>query len=227
PAARGPAGGCRAAARGGARSQARGARGGGRLVRLDLPPGVDPARRAGLPAGGLVRRRRARPHGALLPGAARRRAGGPPARAPARVPDLQRLHDGAAQRARLGLLSARPVLSRAARARRARGREARRARGRPVSTPGAGVDLAAAWARLRPGRTVHGIAAVLLPYDPGGAIDEAAFERHVARTAAAGLDVAVNMDTGFGDLLTPTEREAVLDATRRALGPGRRFFAGA
>lgn len=96
-----------------------------------------------------------------------------------------------------------------------------------MSTPGAGVDLAAAWARLRPGRTVHGIAAVLLPYDPGGAIDEAAFERHVARTAAAGLDVAVNMDTGFGDLLTPTEREAVLDATRRALGPGRRFFAGA
>ncbi|MEB2345478.1 MAG: dihydrodipicolinate synthase family protein [Deltaproteobacteria bacterium] len=92
---------------------------------------------------------------------------------------------------------------------------------------GPGAGLAAAWARLRPGRSVHGIAAALLPYTPGGTIDLAAFERHVARTRAAGLDVAVNMDTGFGDLLAPAERERVLDATRRALGPGPGFYAGA
>jgi dihydrodipicolinate synthase/N-acetylneuraminate lyase len=83
------------------------------------------------------------------------------------------------------------------------------------------------WARLRSGRRPHGIAAALLPYTEAGRIDFAAFEAHVARTRDAGLDVAVNMDTGFGDLLAPAEREAVLDAARRALGPGRRFYAGA
>jgi dihydrodipicolinate synthase/N-acetylneuraminate lyase len=92
---------------------------------------------------------------------------------------------------------------------------------------GADTELGAAWARLRPGRRVHGIAAALLPYTPDGRMDLAAFERHVARTRAAGLDVAVNMDTGFGELLAPAEREAVLDATRRALGPGPGFYAGA
>jgi dihydrodipicolinate synthase/N-acetylneuraminate lyase len=76
-------------------------------------------------------------------------------------------------------------------------------------------------------RRVHGISAVLLPYTPQGLIDWEAFERHVLRTRAAGLDVAVNMDTGFVDLLTPREREAVLDATRRALGAGATFYAGA
>jgi dihydrodipicolinate synthase/N-acetylneuraminate lyase len=92
-----------------------------------------------------------------------------------------------------------------------------------VSAPG---SLTAAFARLRP-RPVHGIAASLLPYTQEGRPDLAAFERHVARTARAGLDVAVNMDTGFGDLLAPAERETVLDATRAALGAGRRFYAGA
>ncbi len=88
-------------------------------------------------------------------------------------------------------------------------------------------DLAAAWARLAPGRRLHGIAAALLPFTPEGAIDWASFEAHVARTRDAGLDVAVNMDTGFGDLLEPAEREAVLAATRGVLGEGVRFYAGA
>jgi len=84
-----------------------------------------------------------------------------------------------------------------------------------------------AFDRLRPGRTVHGISATLLPFTAGGRIDWAAFEQHVERTRAAGLDVAVNMDTGFGDLLTSGEREEVLDATRRVLGAGVLFYAGA
>ena len=88
-------------------------------------------------------------------------------------------------------------------------------------------DLAASYARLRPGRRIEGISAVLLPFTPAGAIDWGAFERHLLRTHAAGLGVAVNMDTGFGDLLAPDERVAVLDATRRALGKGVTFFAGA
>jgi len=88
-------------------------------------------------------------------------------------------------------------------------------------------DLRTALERLAPGRAVHGISAVLLPYRADGTMDLAAFERHLLRTHAAGLDVAVNMDTGFVDLLTPDERTAVLDLTRRALGPGVAFYAGA
>lgn len=89
------------------------------------------------------------------------------------------------------------------------------------------VDLASAFGRLRPGRRVHGISAVLLPYTREGRIDWEAFEGHLVRTKQAGLDAAVNMDTGFVDLLDDAERAAVLDATRRALGPGVPFYAGA
>lgn len=87
-------------------------------------------------------------------------------------------------------------------------------------------DLEAIFARLAP-RRVHGIAAVLLPYLPSGEIDWQGFERHVVRTRDSGLACAVNMDTGFGDLLAPAERGAVLAATRRALGAGVPFYAGA
>jgi len=92
---------------------------------------------------------------------------------------------------------------------------------------GSSPSLREAFARLQPGRRVHGISAVLLPYTAGGEIDWSAFERLVAQTRQAGLDVAVNMDTGFGDLLNEDEREQVLDATRRVLGPGLAFYAGA
>ena len=87
-------------------------------------------------------------------------------------------------------------------------------------------SLAAAFERLAP-RRVHGISATLLPYTADGEIDWDAFTAHVARTRAAGLDVAVNMDTGFGDLLSPEARVAVLEATRRALGSDVVFYAGA
>jgi len=87
-------------------------------------------------------------------------------------------------------------------------------------------SLAAAFDRLAP-RQVHGISATLLPYTPAGVIDFEAFAAHVERTHDAGLAVAVNMDTGFGDLLSPAERAAVLDATRAALGADVVFYAGA
>jgi dihydrodipicolinate synthase/N-acetylneuraminate lyase len=86
--------------------------------------------------------------------------------------------------------------------------------------------LEESFARRKP-RHPHGIAATLLPYTPDGAIDWKGFEALLATTRASGLDVAVNMDTGFGDLLTEVERAAVLDATRRALGAGVTFYAGA
>jgi dihydrodipicolinate synthase/N-acetylneuraminate lyase len=71
-----------------------------------------------------------------------------------------------------------------------------------------------------------GISAILLPFTADGDIDWSAFSAHCVRTAEAGLTPAVNMDTGFGNLLSAGQRVAVLDATRRALG-GRPFVAGA
>jgi dihydrodipicolinate synthase/N-acetylneuraminate lyase len=60
-------------------------------------------------------------------------------------------------------------------------------------------------------RRVTGMAAVLLPYRGDGTIDWPAFEGHVARTAAAGLVAAVNMDTGYVQLLGDDDRRRVLE----------------
>ena len=79
---------------------------------------------------------------------------------------------------------------------------------------------------IRPCRKIAGISAVLLPFTDSAAIDWPGFTAHCLRTVEAGLVPAVNMDTGFGNLLTGEERSAVLDATRSALG-GRPFVAGA
>jgi len=81
-------------------------------------------------------------------------------------------------------------------------------------------------AMLRPRRKITGVSAILLPFTRAGEIDWPGFTAHVVRTAGAGLTPAVNMDTGYGNLLNPTEKLAVLDATRSALG-GRPFVAGA
>ncbi len=53
------------------------------------------------------------------------------------------------------------------------------------------------------------------------------FEQHVVRTAESGLDVALNMDTGFGDLLAPGERLTVIDAARGVLGSRHSVYAAA
>lgn len=78
---------------------------------------------------------------------------------------------------------------------------------------------------LRPRRKIAGISAILLPFTASGSIDWTGFTAHCQRTAQAGLTPAVNMDTGFGNMLTVEQRNAVLDATRSALG-GRQFVAG-
>ncbi|MBM3979510.1 MAG: dihydrodipicolinate synthase family protein [Planctomycetes bacterium] len=79
---------------------------------------------------------------------------------------------------------------------------------------------------IRPRRGITGISAILLPFTDRGDIDWAAFAAHCVRTADAGLTPAVNMDTGFGNLLAPDQKIAVLDVTRSALG-GKPFVAGA
>jgi dihydrodipicolinate synthase/N-acetylneuraminate lyase len=78
----------------------------------------------------------------------------------------------------------------------------------------------------RPGRKIEGISAVLLPYDREGSIDEAGFRRHLRRTLDAGLRVAVNMDTGYVDLLTREEKLRVLAWTAETAGSCG-FVAGA
>jgi dihydrodipicolinate synthase/N-acetylneuraminate lyase len=79
----------------------------------------------------------------------------------------------------------------------------------------------------RPGRRIQGISPVVLPFDTKGRIDEAAFRRHARRTLDASLRLAVNMDTGFIDLLTPDEKRRVLAWTRDMLDGKDWFAAGA
>ncbi len=78
--------------------------------------------------------------------------------------------------------------------------------------------------RRRPCRRVHGISAMLLPYKADGRMDEAGFGDHLRRTLHAGLGAAVNMDTGYGDLLTREEKQLVLRWTAENT---KSFFAGA
>jgi len=79
----------------------------------------------------------------------------------------------------------------------------------------------------QPRRRVHGIAAALLPYEPDGRTAVDAFSRHLISTHQAGLMNAVNMDTGYVNYLTESEKEKVLDWTRQALGKHIPFVAGA
>ncbi len=86
---------------------------------------------------------------------------------------------------------------------------------------------------LRPGRAPWGCAAVLLPHLTDGTVDWPSFRSLLERTAGAGLTPAVNMDTGFVQLLSPATRQAVLATTAEVLaglpaaGRPARFLAGA
>jgi dihydrodipicolinate synthase/N-acetylneuraminate lyase len=71
--------------------------------------------------------------------------------------------------------------------------------------------------RVQPGRRIHGISAVFLPFDSSGRADLDAFRTHIARTAGAGLVPAVNMDTGFGPELDPAQRVEVLRVAREVV----------
>jgi dihydrodipicolinate synthase/N-acetylneuraminate lyase len=78
---------------------------------------------------------------------------------------------------------------------------------------------------VRPGRPITGMSAVLLPFTADGEIDWPAAEAHVARTAAAGLVPAVNMDTGYVQLLDAATTSRVLDVAASVTGGA--FVAGA
>ena len=76
-------------------------------------------------------------------------------------------------------------------------------------------------------RKVHGIAAALLPYEREGRIAVEAFQRHLVATHHAGLMNAVNMDTGYVNYLSDSEKQDVLRWAREALGQNVPFVAGA
>ncbi|HET6568615.1 MAG TPA: dihydrodipicolinate synthase family protein [Rhodothermales bacterium] len=82
------------------------------------------------------------------------------------------------------------------------------------------------WNLIRLRRKITGMSAILLPFTDAGRVDWAGFESHVARTAESGLVPAVNMDTGYVNLLDDATRREVLARTKAVLG-GASFVAGA
>ena len=76
------------------------------------------------------------------------------------------------------------------------------------------------------GRKITGMSAVLLPFAIDGTVDWMAFDGHVQRTLEAGLIPAVNMDTGYVNLLDDATKLEVLQRTNR-LTSGGMFVAGA
>lgn len=79
---------------------------------------------------------------------------------------------------------------------------------------------------LVPRRKITGMSAVLLPFAPDHSVDWKAFDQHVERTLAAGLIPAVNMDTGYVNLLDDATKTKVLQRTQ-SITAGGQFVAGA
>ena len=80
---------------------------------------------------------------------------------------------------------------------------------------------------VRPQRRIRGMSAILLPFTADRRIDWDGFAAHVARTAAAGITPAVNMDTGYVQLIDDGTRQQALSIARDTLGPGAELVAGA
>jgi dihydrodipicolinate synthase/N-acetylneuraminate lyase len=90
-----------------------------------------------------------------------------------------------------------------------------------------GTDVETLAARLQPRRKVRGIAAALLPFEADGRVAVESFQRQLVATHRAALMSAVNMDTGYVNYLTGSEKSDVLRWAREALGDGVPFVAGA
>lgn len=80
--------------------------------------------------------------------------------------------------------------------------------------------------RVQAGRKIEGISAVLLPFSSNGEMDLDSFAQNVKRTIDAGISPAVNMDTGYTNLLTASERNEILTITQSVCA-GKKFVAGA
>jgi dihydrodipicolinate synthase/N-acetylneuraminate lyase len=89
------------------------------------------------------------------------------------------------------------------------------------------MSSASPFDRPRMHRKVQGIAAALLPFASDGRVAVEAYQKHLAATQRAGLQNAVNMDTGYVNFMSDAEKLAVLQWTREALGKEVPFVAGA
>jgi dihydrodipicolinate synthase/N-acetylneuraminate lyase len=89
------------------------------------------------------------------------------------------------------------------------------------------MSSASPFDRPRTHRKVQGIAAALLPFENDGRVAVDAFQKHLIATQKAGLQNAVNMDTGYVNFLSDGEQLEVLEWTREALGRDVPFVAGA
>ena len=78
---------------------------------------------------------------------------------------------------------------------------------------------------INPGRQITGASAILLPYAEDHSIDWQCLDDHIQRTFDAGLIPAVNMDTGYANLIDDATRIEVLRRTN-AIGNGRQYIAG-
>ncbi len=78
---------------------------------------------------------------------------------------------------------------------------------------------------LTPRRKITGMSAILLPFLADGEVDWNSFDQHTAATLDAGLTPAINMDTGYANLITADVRQ---EALRRAasIASGRAFLGG-
>ncbi len=79
---------------------------------------------------------------------------------------------------------------------------------------------------IRRQRKIEGSSAILLPFHANGDIDWVGFTAHVRRTVAAGLAPAVNMDTGYGNLIDDSIRRRALQITQTETA-GKWYVAGA
>ncbi|QDT69001.1 hypothetical protein MalM25_19270 [Planctomycetes bacterium MalM25] len=78
---------------------------------------------------------------------------------------------------------------------------------------------------IKPRRQIEGITAVLLPFGSDHRVDWDALRGLLERTVAAGLTPAVNMDTGYGNLIDKATRRGVLRVTQQIVSGGS-FVAG-
>ncbi len=78
------------------------------------------------------------------------------------------------------------------------------------------TELERLYSRRRMGRKITGIAAMLLPFEADGTFATDAYQVSIREIVDAGLTPAVNMDTGYVNLLTPDERALVLELARQA-----------
>lgn len=79
--------------------------------------------------------------------------------------------------------------------------------------------------KIIPGRTITGMSAILLPMKSATEPDWMGFTRHIERTIAAGLVPAINMDTGYANLLDDGQRQKALDLAQRCCS-GSTFVGG-